>query len=168
MKGFVGWDDIDLHYYPEQRKRIIASIKVDVQNINRKTQTGIINGYSVSSSSCTCRDFSIKHLPCKHMYRLMSEINSFDINIYILTPNCGIHYWGGWDALIHNEPRQKDRKERLHEIEPDEINLDRKNMRAIIRDYAVTLDSCTCPDFDERRLPCKHIYRLAFELDLPM
>lgn len=30
--------------------------------------------------------------------------------------------------------------------------------------YHTTLTSCTCPDFAERQLPCKHMYRLAEEL----
>lgn len=29
------------------------------------------------------------------------------------------------------------------------------------RVYTVSLDRCTCPDFQERGLPCKHIYALA-------
>lgn len=32
--------------------------------------------------------------------------------------------------------------------------------------YEVTLDSCTCPHFQHRREPCKHMYRLAMELGL--
>ena len=32
--------------------------------------------------------------------------------------------------------------------------------------YVATLTECTCPDFGHRHLPCKHIYRLAMELDL--
>lgn len=30
--------------------------------------------------------------------------------------------------------------------------------------YHTTLTSCTCPDFKERNVPCKHMYRLANEL----
>lgn len=30
--------------------------------------------------------------------------------------------------------------------------------------YNTTIDSCTCVDFVRRKLPCKHIYRLAIEL----
>lgn len=30
--------------------------------------------------------------------------------------------------------------------------------------YTTTLESCTCPDFDEYNEPCKHMYRLLFEL----
>ena len=32
--------------------------------------------------------------------------------------------------------------------------------------YETTLESCTCVDFARRRLPCKHVYRLAIELGL--
>lgn len=32
--------------------------------------------------------------------------------------------------------------------------------------YEVTLDHCTCFDFDAQRGPCKHIYKLAAELGL--
>jgi hypothetical protein len=31
----------------------------------------------------------------------------------------------------------------------------------MIHDYRVTLEECNCPDFQERKLPCKHIYCLA-------
>lgn len=34
------------------------------------------------------------------------------------------------------------------------------------KEYRVTLDSCTCPDFTFRRKPCKHMYRLAIECGL--
>ena len=30
--------------------------------------------------------------------------------------------------------------------------------------YITTLNSCTCPDFVHRRIPCKHMYRVAIEL----
>lgn len=32
--------------------------------------------------------------------------------------------------------------------------------------YTVTLDSCPCGDFRRRKLPCKHMYRLAHELGI--
>lgn len=32
--------------------------------------------------------------------------------------------------------------------------------------YKVSLSSCTCPDFQHRHHPCKHMYRLAIELGL--
>lgn len=32
--------------------------------------------------------------------------------------------------------------------------------------YNVYLDHCDCKDFQERKLPCKHIYRLALEIGI--
>jgi len=32
--------------------------------------------------------------------------------------------------------------------------------------YHVTLESCTCPDYRSRHIPCKHMYRLALQLGL--
>lgn len=32
--------------------------------------------------------------------------------------------------------------------------------------YSTTLSSCNCYDFQSRNLPCKHMYRLAVELDI--
>jgi len=32
--------------------------------------------------------------------------------------------------------------------------------------YHVTLDDCTCPDYQSRHIPCKHMYRLALQLGL--
>lgn len=34
--------------------------------------------------------------------------------------------------------------------------------------YHVALDSCTCPDFQRRHIPCKHMYALALTLGLPV
>ena len=32
--------------------------------------------------------------------------------------------------------------------------------------YSVSLTECTCPDFQQRKLPCKHMYKLALELGI--
>lgn len=34
--------------------------------------------------------------------------------------------------------------------------------------YVTTLDACSCPDFQERRLPCKHIYAVAIRQGVPV
>ena len=44
------------------------------------------------------------------------------------------------------------------------INTRLKTCR--IKDYLVSLESCTCRDFQSRRLPCKHMYKLAARLGL--
>lgn len=49
--------------------------------------------------------------------------------------------------------------------------LDKLNRYALFsgkqgKPYRTTLISCTCPDFKERKLPCKHMYKLAQSLEL--
>lgn len=56
-------------------------------------------------------------------------------------------------------------------ISASKIQLDIDNKSCVISGssetpYNVTLTSCTCGDFIARRLPCKHIYRLAIDLGI--
>lgn len=43
-------------------------------------------------------------------------------------------------------------------------HLDKSTRTGIINNFRVTETSCTCPDYQERLKPCKHIYRLQMEL----
>lgn len=78
--------------------------------------------------------------------------------------------FGNWDSDIHNNYEQVKRIGWIKRIKPENatINSDKKTAKIIGTDgtYTVTLDKCTCNDFAIRRLPCKHIYYLAFELGL--
>lgn len=73
-----------------------------------------------------------------------------------------------WEKSIHDTPEQKIRVYRaLH----DNLSICRftGNESAEIvgtsgEIYQVTLQNCTCPDFEERQQPCKHMYFLAKEL----
>lgn len=53
------------------------------------------------------------------------------------------------------------------------VSVDKKKLRAKIKSsykpdtiYSVSLAECTCPDFQQRKLPCKHMYKLALELGI--
>lgn len=78
--------------------------------------------------------------------------------------------FGNWDSDIHNNYEQVKRIGWIKRIKPENatINFDKKTARIIGTDgtYTVTLDKCTCNDFAIHRLPCKHMYYLAFELGL--
>lgn len=56
----------------------------------------------------------------------------------------------------------------MQTIKPDKVTISPEEQTAKIvgsdGTYDVTLNSCTCHDFQMRQLPCKHIYKLAFEL----
>lgn len=76
--------------------------------------------------------------------------------------------FGGWPVDIHNSKDQQKRLESAAKAEVTPISVDGEEQRAVFfgsgkEPYQTTLTTCTCSDF-RRRLPCKHIYRLAMEL----
>lgn len=78
--------------------------------------------------------------------------------------------WDLWDNSIHSEYQQKLRQDRAKEVNYTPLSLDpidgSGTFRGSYGDYTTTLCDCTCTDFNRRHLPCKHMYRLAYELDL--
>ena len=78
--------------------------------------------------------------------------------------------WQKWSPSLLNSYEQEKRRKRSHSV--NLLSLDRKKARATFLStnsweqniYTTSLDMCTCPDFEERHMPCKHIYRLAKEL----
>jgi transcriptional antiterminator Rof (Rho-off) len=82
-----------------------------------------------------------------------------------------IHEWLDWDYSIHNSEAQIGRQGRSMTYPFDfEINVKSKTARfsstSDLPYYDTSLRDCDCYDFQERKLPCKHIYRLAVELKL--
>lgn len=72
-------EDVDSH--PEQIKRIekARGIKMAPISIDYMSQTAIFSGsgktpYETTVVSCTCRDYFVRRLPCKHIYRLRMEL----------------------------------------------------------------------------------------------
>jgi hypothetical protein len=80
--------------------------------------------------------------------------------------------FGIWDVSIHSKIDQIKRINTSKQIKSKNIvNIDVQGQTARILGssgeiYEVTLDHCTCFDFNSQRGPCKHIYKLAAELDL--
>lgn len=81
-------------------------------------------------------------------------------------------HFGPWADDCHNSLEQIKRLSAAQKIPAAKIAVDSEKRTAVIAGsgsspYQVTLDACTCPDFNVRRqAPCKHIYRLALELNL--
>lgn len=84
--------------------------------------------------------------------------------------------FGSWDTSIHTAPGQYARFGRAVARPLSPFSKGRENTKLLDfngkagfvkvqgrkdRVYTVSLDRCTCPDFQERHLPCKHIYGLA-------
>ena len=83
--------------------------------------------------------------------------------------------FGNWNETLHNDYEQIKRIVFSQRIKSENVTVDTSTQSAEIvgRDgtYDVTLESCTCYDFESRQLPCKHMYCLAHKLgyldDLP-
>ncbi|MFQ9567866.1 MAG: SWIM zinc finger family protein [Roseburia inulinivorans] len=126
--------------------------------------------YVTTLSNCTCADFESRHLPCKHMYRLASELGLIKI---IARPSYDKekidHIKKSSD--IDKQPDQISRQKSALEGKCTPVEVDFENQTAVFKGsgkspYTTTLTSCTCRDWFVRRLPCKHIYRLRKELEI--
>ena len=79
--------------------------------------------------------------------------------------------WPDWDYEIHNDKAQIERQGWAMNY-PFSFEIDKENKTAQFSStsdlpyYNTSLTSCNCGDFEKRKLPCKHIYRLAVELGI--
>ncbi len=74
--------------------------------------------------------------------------------------------WEIWPEEIHQDSEQLKRQEsaRKAETTPKDIRENYAIFKGSKKDYITTLAGCTCVDFNRRKKPCKHMYRLAFEV----
>lgn len=78
-----------LHQNAAQLSRQKAACKLNVSWIDAEKESGIINDYEVNLEYCTCQDFKMRSLPCKHMYRLAHELNILPlVGKLVNDPNC--------------------------------------------------------------------------------
>lgn len=71
-----------------------------------------------------------------------------------------------WDKSVHSTKEQLERIRRSKSVKI--LSYDNETQTAKIKGsgivpYTTTFSSCTCGDFISRKLPCKHIYKLAAE-----
>lgn len=85
------------------------------------------------------------------------------------TPCAGKHTFGHWDPKVHAGQAQLERFEKAAHQPMAILSYNSESGVAEIRgsgsdSYMTSLDECTCPDFDKRSKPCKHIYFLALQM----
>lgn len=79
--------------------------------------------------------------------------------------------WPDWELSIHADDAQIERQGRAMKY-PFTFKISKRNKTATFSStsdlpyYTTTLSHCTCHDFQNRGLPCKHMYRLAVELGI--
>ena len=142
--------------------------------INKTTKTARFSStsdlpyYATSLSNCNCYDFQGRGLPCKHIYRLAVELGVIEI---IKRPSFDKDKLAEVKATvdIDKHPEQIKRQRSALDTKCTPVEIDYKNMTAVFSGsgktpYETTMWSCTCRDFFVRKLPCKHIYRLRYEI----
>lgn len=79
--------------------------------------------------------------------------------------------FGKWPEPTHQSLDQQKRivSSKLPKVMP--LNINKDSLTGVFcgsrgEVYDTSLESCTCSDFKTRKLPCKHIYRLAIECGL--
>lgn len=77
--------------------------------------------------------------------------------------------FGCWEESVHESSDQQKRLNSARLAATSPLSVDAENQCAVFKSsgqnpYNTTLNSCTCVDFFRRKLPCKHIYRLAMEI----
>ncbi len=78
--NFFSTEKIFLHATEDQLKRQQSAKSLQLDSIDRDARTGKIKTYDVSLDGCTCMDFTRRHKPCKHMYRLATELGVFPVD----------------------------------------------------------------------------------------
>lgn len=79
---------VDIHTTISQMQRIYRTKEITIIDYKPDTKEAKVQGskgdiYTTSFSSCNCKDFSIHHLPCKHMYKLAAEHGGIDFSKYV-------------------------------------------------------------------------------------
>lgn len=86
---FGSWSP-ESHDGLDQLKRICSARKISANKItvDKDTETAVVSGssstpYNVTLNHCDCGDFSIRNLPCKHIYRLALDLGYLsDLPVY--------------------------------------------------------------------------------------
>ena len=77
--------------------------------------------------------------------------------------------WQRWDP-VHGQTDQLRRIERALQETYNIKTFDEINGSAVFigggGKYKTNLLKCSCPDFKKRKLPCKHMYKIAYDLGL--
>lgn len=78
--SFFDEEHKELHEEREQLRRQKSAKTLTLDYVDFENQTGKIKKYEISLDGCTCVDFIMRQQPCKHIYKLASELGVFQIS----------------------------------------------------------------------------------------
>lgn len=134
----------------------------------------VFNHHDAAEDARVCAAIALKAFAAKAVSSFDELVNKLQITYGRVYPDghqpvgeCqvlpDIGGFAGWDAAVHRRPEQIKRRQRAAGL-TDSI-IDYQNQSGLINGYTVTPAGCTCIDFQERKLPCKHIYHLVTKLN---
>lgn len=103
---------LELHNDPEQMKKQSRALQVNIKVENKKplldyekktmitTKGNDEQSYEVSLEKCTCKDFEVHKVPCKHMYKLAKALEIFVIGKRELIADFSKGYADGWKFIV--------------------------------------------------------------------
>lgn len=79
-------------------------------------------------------------------------------------------FYNYWSAEIHDDMDQQKRIKSASGASCTPVSIDHKNSTGVFEGssgiYNTSCSKCNCIDFNRRKLPCKHMYRLSMELGM--
>lgn len=175
-----------LHRYQAQISRLSSEVnnsKTDIRTALKRAQE-IVECYSSLQSFCsqssggekwfqdTCSFPSSQSKKAVTDYtNLLAELQEFRSSFFpVVSPDEKIQ--SDWATLScdHDSREQLARQKRSIRTLPVYVNHNMRHAYFLSSDmnyiYDVRLFDCTCPDHEKRVLPCKHMYRLFYELTI--
>ncbi|WP_308749101.1 SWIM zinc finger family protein [uncultured Anaerococcus sp.] len=81
-----------------------------------------------------------------------------------------LNKWSSWDLNLHNSQSQERKQVRALDLTPYKLDKDNLQAEFVSKDtgeiYITSLNSCTCESFKREKVPCKHMYALAYTLEV--
>lgn len=120
--------------------------------------------WSSSVSFRRDRNGSVVHL---HLRRILYRMDSRCVCISFSSRSN--NEWSQWSDVCGEAAEARKRRALNGELTPVHINPKAKTGTFAGSDggqYRTTLSGCTCPDFQKRKVPCKHMYYLAIKCNI--
>lgn len=73
-------------------------------------------------------------------------------------------FWN--DTILNAQLKTMAKIDRAKKVNLSKVNFENKTAFIEEKDYNISLDHCTCYDFEANLIPCKHMYKLAIDLEL--
>lgn len=153
----------ELKQQVQELENSITSTNTQLEEVQKELFRTKTEASKLSSDLCKRDNFIKSRLPLFELSRLELPTSSEYLK----------RLWNNtWSSDIHASETQLERQSRACASNYTPLDLSPENasghFHGLETKYCTTLTMCDCVDFQRRLLPCKHMYRLAYEFDVFM